>query len=100
LPDAVKHFVFNQELPMCVDVQPKGRSPIVKQTTPIEDVVRRERKVRRLADKLFFKLDRKGDRYSLHRTAGVSGPVHRENLSLDEVERELEMWKLRGPHGG
>ena len=64
------------------------------------DVVRRERKAKRLADKLFFKLDRQGNLYSLRRTAGVSGIVRQDNLSLDEVERELEMWKLRGPHGG
>lgn len=53
------------------------------------------RKAKRLADKLFFKLDRQGSRYSLRRTAAVSGTVRRENLSLDEYERELEMWKLR-----
>ena len=53
------------------------------------------RKAKRLADKLFFKLDRPRCRYSLRRTAAVSGTVRRENLSLDEVERELEMWKLR-----
>ena len=73
----------------------------MEQTTRTEDVSRRERKAKRLADKLFFKLDRQGRRYSLRRTAGVgvSGTVRRESLSLDEVERELEMWKLRGPHG-
>ena len=85
----------------CVDVQPQREGvTLVEQTTRTEDVVRRERKAKRLADKLFFKLDRQGSRYSLRRTAGVSGTVRRENLSLDEVERELEMWKLRGPHGG
>jgi hypothetical protein len=72
----------------------------VEQTTRTEDVARRERKAKRLADKLFFKLDRQGNLYSLRRTAGVSGTVRHDNLSLDEVERELEMWKLRGPHGG
>ena len=72
----------------------------MEQTTRTGDVVRRERKAKRLAAKLFFKLDRQGIRYSLRRTAGVSDTVRRENLSLDEVERELDMWKLRGPHGG
>ena len=67
----------------------------MEQTTRTEDVARRERKAKRLADKLFFKLDRQGSHYSLRRTTGVSGTVRRENLSLDEVERELEMWKLR-----
>jgi hypothetical protein len=64
-----------------------------------DDFARREHKAKRLAEKLFFKLDR-GEGYALCRTAGMSGPVHRENLSLDEVEQELELWKLRGPHGG
>ena len=60
-----------------------------------------ERKAKRLAAKLFFKLDRQGIRYSLRRTAGVSGIVRRENLSLDEVERELDMWiRSEEPHGG
>jgi hypothetical protein len=75
-------------------------SPIVDQTTRTEDVARRERKAKRLANKLFFKLDRQGNLYSLRRTVAVSGTVLRENLSLDDVERELETWKLRGPHGG
>jgi len=79
---------------------PKRGVTVVEQTTRTEDVVRRERKAKRLADNLFFKLDRQGNLYSLRRTAGVSGIVRQDNLSLDEVERELEMWKLRGPHGG
>ena len=86
---------------MCVGVQPQSEaSPIVEQTTIPEDVARRERKAKRLANKLFFKLDRQGNLYSLRRTVAVSGTVLRENLSLDEAERELETWKLRGPHGG
>jgi hypothetical protein len=31
---------------------------------------------------------------------GLSGPARRENLTLDEVEEELETWKLRGYHHG
>ena len=88
------------EPPTCVDVQPQMEATLVEQTTTTEDLARRERKAKRLAAKLFFELDRQGIRYSLRRTAGVSGTVRRENLSLDEVERELDMWKLRGPHGG
>jgi hypothetical protein len=57
----------------------------------------RERKVRRLAEKMFFKLEREGDHYTLWRTAGIPEPVRREQLSLDEVEKELDLWKLRGP---
>ena len=63
-------------------------------------LISRERKAKRLANKMFFKLTREGDHYSLCRTVGLSGPARRENLTLDEVEKELETWKLRGPHGG
>jgi hypothetical protein len=65
-----------------------------------QNFISRERKAKRLADQMFFKLKRHGDRYSLCRTAGLSGPARRENLTLDEVEEELEKWKLRGYHGG
>jgi hypothetical protein len=59
------------------------------------DLTSRERKVKRLAKSMYFKLTRQGDRYSLCRTVGLSGPARRENLTLDEVEEELETWKLR-----
>jgi hypothetical protein len=65
-----------------------------------QDLASRERKAKRLAKKMYFKLTRQGDRYSLCRTVGLSGPARRENLTLDEVEEELETWKLRGYHGG
>jgi len=65
-----------------------------------QNLTNRERKAKHLAEKMFFKLTRKGDRYSLCRTVGLSGPARRENLTLEEVEEELETWKLRGPHGG
>jgi len=57
----------------------------------------RERKARRLAEKMFFKLEREGDHYTLWRTAGIPEPIRREHLGIDEVEKELELWKLRGP---
>jgi hypothetical protein len=60
-----------------------------------QDLTSRERKVKRLAKSMYFKLTRQGDRYSLCRTVGLSGPARRENLTLDEVEEELETWKLR-----
>ena len=73
----------------------------MEQTTTTEDLARRERKAKRLAAKLFFELDRQGIRYSLRRTAGVSGTVRRENLKLDQGRGgSLDMWKLRGLHGG
>ena len=61
------------------------------------DPTSRERKARRLAEKMFFKLERQGDHYTLWRTAGIPEPVRREHLSLDEVEKELDLWKLQGP---
>ena len=70
----------------------------MEQTTRTEDVARRERKAKRLAHKLFFKLDRLGSRYSLRRTAGVSGTVR--------LVSRTSAWtrsngNLRcGPHGG
>jgi hypothetical protein len=47
-----------------------------------QNLASRDRKAKRLADKMF------------------SGPGRREHLSFDEVENELETWKLRGYHGG
>jgi len=64
------------------------------------NVANRERKVKHLAKQMFFRLTREGDRYSLCRTAGLSGPARRDDLTLDQVEEELEKWKLRGYHGG
>ena len=52
-----------------------------------------------LADQLFFKVERNGDRFTLKRTADVSEPVCESNLSLDDAEELLRGWKLRG-HGG
>jgi hypothetical protein len=58
----------------------------------------RERAAFDLAERLFFKLERTGDRYSLRREVGEFAP--RTGLSLEEVEQLLERWKLQGPHGG
>ena len=65
-----------------------------------QDLASRERKAMRLAKKMYFKLTRQGDCYSPCRTVGLSGPARQENLTLDEVEEELETWKLRGDHSG
>ena len=57
----------------------------------------RERKAQRLAVKMFFHLAAgEGDHYTLWKTAGPE-PIRRENLTLDEVEKELELFKLQGP---
>jgi hypothetical protein len=58
-----------------------------------------ESHLRVLADQLFFKVEKNGDRFTLKRTADVSEPVCESNLSLDEAEELLRGWKLRG-HGG
>ena len=58
----------------------------------------RERQVEYLAERLYFELGKQGDLYSLRRKTGDFKP--QRNLSLDEVEQVLELWKLRGPHGG
>jgi hypothetical protein len=58
----------------------------------------RERAAQYLAERLFFDLEKHGDSYSLYRKIGGFAPQH--NLSLDEVEKVLELWKLQGPHGG
>jgi hypothetical protein len=60
----------------------------------------RERHLQQLAGMLFFKVEKQGSRYALSRNADVSAPVRHENLSIEEAERILNTWKLRGLHGG
>jgi hypothetical protein len=60
----------------------------------------REDRLRQLASRLFFTLEQKGSGYELYRDADVERPVRHEGLTLDEVEKILNVWKLRGPHGG
>ena len=62
------------------------------------DTANRERAALDLAERLFFQLKKDGDRYSLRREVGEFAP--QQDLSLDEVEQILELWKLQGPHGG
>jgi hypothetical protein len=60
----------------------------------------REARLRELASKLFFTLERQGTRFNLYREADVSYPIREEGPSLDEVEETLNCWKLRGFHFG
>jgi hypothetical protein len=60
----------------------------------------RERRLRELASRLLFKLEKQGTRFTLTREVDVPAPVRHENLTADEAEDVLETWKLRGPHGG
>lgn len=61
-------------------------------------VASRQRNAEYLAERLFFQLEKQGDLYSLCRKTGGFTP--QQNLTLTEVEKVLELWKLQGPHGG
>ncbi len=58
----------------------------------------READMRALASKLEFMVEKTGDRFTLIRIANVTPPVREERLTLDQAEKLLETWKLRG-HG-
>jgi len=60
----------------------------------------REREMRELAKRLLFDVNEREGRFTLTRTVDVPAPVRRENLTLPEAEEVLEIWKLRGAHGG
>lgn len=66
----------------------------------IETEAAREHRLRGLASKLFFTLERQGSRFGLYREADVSRPIRHKVLTLDEVEDILNLWKLRGAYGG
>ena len=59
-----------------------------------------EQDIRALAEKLLFRLERHGARYTLTRNLDVGEPVRHENVSLEEAQEILNLWKLRGFHGG
>jgi len=61
------------------------------------DRAQRERAAFGFAERLFFKLQKQGNGYSLRRDVGEFAP--QTDLSLDEVEQLLERWKLQGPGG-
>jgi hypothetical protein len=73
------------------------RSPASK-NKKTRSVASRYRAVQYLAERMFFDLEKHGDRYSLSRKLGGFTP--QRNLTLNEVEKVLELWKLQGPHGG
>jgi hypothetical protein len=60
----------------------------------------REKAAEELAARLFFRMERHGERYSLCRDVDVREPVRREGLTLDEAEVLLDTWKMQGAHGG
>ncbi len=53
-----------------------------------------------LAGRLWFKVEKRGSRYDFYRDTDVSGPVRRDDLTLEEAEDLLSTWKMRGFHGG
>ena len=65
-----------------------------------ESEVEREARLRELAAKLFFTLERRGLRFALYRDVDVARPVRHDGLTIDDVEDVLNTWKLRGLHGG
>ena len=64
----------------------------------IQEQSEREARMRALACRLEFTVEKTGDRYTLTRTADVSPPEREERLTLEQAEALLETWKLRG-HG-
>jgi hypothetical protein len=60
----------------------------------------REQHLFELAGKLMFDVKKDGERFSLRRTADTDQPVHQDGLSIEEAEEVLNIWKLRGFHGG
>ena len=61
---------------------------------------RRERRMQKLAAKLLFEVQKQGDRFTLVRNIDVTRPIEHENLTVEEAEKVLNSWKLRGLHGG
>jgi hypothetical protein len=60
----------------------------------------RERALLDLAGRLYFKVEKRGARFSLFRDVDVRRPVRHDDLTLIQAEELLETWKLRGFHGG
>jgi hypothetical protein len=60
----------------------------------------REDHLLHLAGRLLFEVEKQGDRFTLLRTEDVERPVRQADLTLEQAEKVLNTWKLRGPHGG
>jgi hypothetical protein len=56
----------------------------------------RESRMRDLAQRLLFTVEKTDERYTLIRTADLSRPVNEKDLTLKDAEELLETWKLRG----
>ena len=53
-----------------------------------------------LADRMQFFVEKRGNCFTLTRTADLSEPERAADLTLDEAEDLLNTWKLRGLGGG
>ena len=93
---SVVPWVFNLEA--VASTLPKLRGHVV--TAFESSLNEREARLRVLADKLFFTVEKTGEQFTLKRTVDVEEPVYESNLSLDQAEQLLQSWKLRGLHGG
>jgi hypothetical protein len=51
-----------------------------------ENDANREQRLRELASKLLFTLERRGARFALYRDVDVPTPVRHDDLALDEVD--------------
>ena len=60
----------------------------------------RETHLRDLAERMQFRMEKSGERFTLTRTADLSRPERETELTLDEVQEMLDTWKLRGLSGG
>ncbi len=60
----------------------------------------REAKMRVLAEKLLFTVEKTDSGFTLTRTTDLSRPERAENLTLSQAEELLGTWKLRGLGGG
>jgi len=60
----------------------------------------REARMRTLAERLEFAVDKTDGGFTLTRTIDLSRPERAENLTLSQAEELLETWKLRGLGGG
>jgi hypothetical protein len=60
----------------------------------------REARMREAAEGLHFEVNKTGALFTLTRTDDVNSPVNEADLTLDEAEKLIETWKLRGLGGG
>jgi hypothetical protein len=60
----------------------------------------REARMRILAHRLDFTVQKTAGHFTLIRSSNASTAVREEHLTIGEAEQVLETWKLRGFHGG